>query len=267
MEYQIGEFSKIVKMSIKTLRFYHEKGLLEPSYIDEETNYRYYNESSIEKAKVINELKALNFSLTDIKEIMQNYNDDFDIIPYMKKKSEEIKKKITDFKKVEKKLEAFIKQEEYVKKIEQIKFNIEIKDIPDTLIAGIRFIGKYQDIGKYIGKLYKTCGRYVCGSPFSLYREMEYKEDNADIEICLPINKDISDNEVSSRTLKGGKAITFIHKGTYEMVGNAYKKLIDYKNEHNLEIQIPTREKYIKGPGRIFYGNPKNFITELQFIY
>jgi len=43
--FSIGEFSKITGWTVKTLRFYHEQGVLAPSYIDEETGYRYYDET------------------------------------------------------------------------------------------------------------------------------------------------------------------------------------------------------------------------------
>ncbi len=35
--FSIGEFSKVTGLTVKTLRFYHEQGLLVPSCIDEET--------------------------------------------------------------------------------------------------------------------------------------------------------------------------------------------------------------------------------------
>jgi effector-binding domain-containing protein len=29
-------------------------------------------------------------------------------------------------------------------------------------------------------------------------------------------------------------------------------------------VVLPTREVYLKGPGMIFRGNPKNYVTEIQ---
>ena len=31
-------------------------------------------------------------------------------------------------------------------------------------------------------------------------------------------------------------------------------------------ILMPTREVYVKGPGMIFKGNPKNYLTEIQIL-
>ena len=38
--FSIGEFSKITGLTVKTLRFYHEQGVLKPSCIDDQTGYR-----------------------------------------------------------------------------------------------------------------------------------------------------------------------------------------------------------------------------------
>jgi DNA-binding transcriptional MerR regulator len=58
--FTIGEFSIITKLSVKTLRYYHEQGLLEPDYVDQETSYRYYRESSIDKARPLPSCAILN---------------------------------------------------------------------------------------------------------------------------------------------------------------------------------------------------------------
>ena len=50
--YSIGEFSQITGLSVKTLRFYHEKGILIPTSVDEATGYRFYDAAKVEKARV-----------------------------------------------------------------------------------------------------------------------------------------------------------------------------------------------------------------------
>jgi hypothetical protein len=40
---KIGEFSKLAQVSVKTLRYYDELGLLRPDWVDRYTGYRYYD--------------------------------------------------------------------------------------------------------------------------------------------------------------------------------------------------------------------------------
>lgn len=72
--YTIGKFSTICDLPVKTLRYYDDIGLLKPSYIDSETNYRYYDYEKIEVIKIILLLKSLHIPLADIKQIIKSTN-------------------------------------------------------------------------------------------------------------------------------------------------------------------------------------------------
>ncbi len=266
--YQIGDFSRISRLSIKTLRYYHECGLLEPGRIDPDTGYRYYDAKSLDRARAIQELKHLDFSIKEIKEILDNCQDDSELLDYMADKQKEIARKMADYESMEKKLAAFIKQTRQAEEVYEMNKSavIVIKDIPDTLIASIRFRGRYQDAGVYFPRLYKLCGRHAGGSPFFLYYDTDYKEEDADIEACVPVKISVEGDGIKSRLLKGGQAVSIIHKGPYETLGDSYKKLIDYVNQTGLKILSPSREVYLKGPGMILPRSPKKFITEIQLV-
>ena len=47
----IGDFSRAAHLSVKTLRHYHEVGLLEPTEVDPNSGYRYYTEDQIPSPK------------------------------------------------------------------------------------------------------------------------------------------------------------------------------------------------------------------------
>lgn len=76
MMYRIGEFSKITGLSIRTLRYYDDIDLFKPSEVDLFTNYRYYNEEQIKDLKLINILKDVGFTLEEIKNNWNNFNND-----------------------------------------------------------------------------------------------------------------------------------------------------------------------------------------------
>ena len=66
--YKIGEFSKLTGLSIRTLRYYNDIGILVPEEVDIFTNYRYYGNKNLEDAKLIDELKQAGFSLEEIRD-------------------------------------------------------------------------------------------------------------------------------------------------------------------------------------------------------
>jgi DNA-binding transcriptional MerR regulator/effector-binding domain-containing protein len=69
--YKIGEISKMYGLSVKTLRYYEEIGLLVPAYISKETKYRYYSWHQFETIRLIIYLRSLDLP---IKEILQQIN-------------------------------------------------------------------------------------------------------------------------------------------------------------------------------------------------
>lgn len=68
--YSIGEFSKKTGITIRTLRYYGEKGLLKPARISE-GGQRYYNDANIITVQKIVTFKYLDYSLEEIKELLK----------------------------------------------------------------------------------------------------------------------------------------------------------------------------------------------------
>ncbi len=66
--------------------------------------------------------------------------------------------------------------------------------------------------------------------------------------------------------LRGGKAVTVIHRGSYDSIGKSYERLFARIESDKLNPIYPSREIYLKGPGLIFKGNPRNYVTELQVL-
>lgn len=64
--YKIGEFSKLTNLSVRTLRYYDEIGILKPNYVDTFSNYRYYTEDNIAEVEYINMLRSVGYSLEEI---------------------------------------------------------------------------------------------------------------------------------------------------------------------------------------------------------
>src|SRR5689334_13416807 len=66
----IGEFSRSTHLSIKTLRRYHEAGLLEPDYVDPHSGYRYYSLSQVPTAQVIHRFRELGMPVREVGELV-----------------------------------------------------------------------------------------------------------------------------------------------------------------------------------------------------
>ena len=265
--FSIGEFSKIAGLSVKALRLYHEKEVLVPPRVDEDTGYRYYDAGSVEKARVVVWLRDAKFPLKAIAEILDSCDDEADILVFLERQKSAIEASIREYANIRGSLERIIANEREAQKVmSQSEFEVEEKAVDTMLIAGVRMRGKYCECGKGFGTVFKAMGRHTCGKPMCLYYDGEYKEDDADFEPCVPIRKGASTEEISVRELPGGPCVALLHKGPYDELGRSYEKVFAYIKEKGYATTLPSREVYLKGPGMVFKGNPKNYLTEIQIM-
>src|ERR1700738_4627261 len=66
----IGEFSLTTHLSIKTLRYYHQVGLLKPAEVDPNTGYRHYRVEQIPTAQIIQRFRDLNMPIDEVKAVL-----------------------------------------------------------------------------------------------------------------------------------------------------------------------------------------------------
>ena len=76
MKMQIKKFAELTGVSVRTLHYYDEIGLLKSSIVDRFTGYRYYDESSVLRMQEILFYRELDFSLKSIAEILSSLNYD-----------------------------------------------------------------------------------------------------------------------------------------------------------------------------------------------
>jgi DNA-binding transcriptional MerR regulator len=264
----IGEFSQITNLSVKTLRFYHEKGILVPSSVDEATGYRFYDASKIEKARIIMRLRQMEFSIEDIAKVMEGCDDEADIINYLERQKNILQQRIQEDRDIVRSLNEIISNEKAAKRlVEEGNFSVQEKSLEALLVAGVRMKGKYSDCGKGFGQLGKSVGRYISGKALCLYYDGEYRDGDADFEPCFPVRKEVPAEGIYIRALPACRCLSLTHRGSYDSLGRSYAKILNEADRRNVKISIPSREIYLKGPGVIFRGNPKNYLTEIQLPF
>ena len=76
MRMQIKEFAKISGVSVRTLHYYDEIGLLPPAFVERTTGYRYYDENSLLRMQEILFYRELDFPLKSIGKILSSPDHD-----------------------------------------------------------------------------------------------------------------------------------------------------------------------------------------------
>jgi DNA-binding transcriptional MerR regulator len=72
----IGDFSRMTQLSVKTLRHYHDVGLVAPCHVDPATGYRYYSQDQVPTAQVVRRLRALDMPIPEVKAVLAADPDD-----------------------------------------------------------------------------------------------------------------------------------------------------------------------------------------------
>jgi DNA-binding transcriptional MerR regulator len=267
--FSIGQFSRITGLTVKTIRLYHEKGVLQPAWIDEETGYRYFDQADVERARVIRYLRELDFPLAEIRELLaaDDAGREAGVVPMLERQRQRIQEREAGLSRIAASLDEVIARErEAFAMVEQDAFEVEEKELAPLTVAGLRWKGRYGDTGKPLGQVCRRYGRYTRGKPLNLYYDDDFKEEDADVESCVPVEKAPEAEGFEVHTLPGGRCVSLIHKGPYGEIGRTWARVLAHVQEKGWTASLPYREIYLKGPGLIFKGNPRNYLTEIQVL-
>ncbi len=105
--YSIGQVSKIKNISIKTLRFYDEIGVLKPYYVDPFTKYRYYSIEQLIYIDIIKELKILKLGTKEMKKIISENNKGLE--SFLINQEKVIEREITELENIKRRIGYFKK--------------------------------------------------------------------------------------------------------------------------------------------------------------
>jgi effector-binding domain-containing protein len=103
----------------------------------------------------------------------------------------------------------------------------------------------------------------IVGPFITLYHDHEYKEQDADLELAVPITGKVtlSDPSIEVKNLPRQRVVSLVHKGSYETIGTAYAKLYDYVVKSGLELSGPMMDVYLNDPNTV---EPDEILTEIQ---
>lgn len=82
----IGEIADFFGISRKAIRLYEKKGIIKPVKVDVTNGYRYYSAEQVQQLNALLELKALGFSLDEIKMIIDGKKEKAALLEMLEKK-------------------------------------------------------------------------------------------------------------------------------------------------------------------------------------
>lgn len=138
--YRIGQFSRLVKVSTRMLRYYDECDVFSPSHVDEQTGYRLYSPNQISHLNQILLLRDSGFKVDEINDALKRINDNDFLEAILQRKMEQINHEI-DIQR-----EKVRKIEEQLKQIKEEKRVITGTEIDFVVKNSLKALELYKDI-------------------------------------------------------------------------------------------------------------------------
>jgi DNA-binding transcriptional MerR regulator len=261
--FSIGEFSKMAKISVKTVRYYDEVGLLKPARVDNWTNYRYYDTDQLMILQKIIVMKQAGLTIKDIQAILNGG----DTLAMLQKTRTELAKRKELLTEDIARLDLLIKNKGEI----DMKYQATIKTIPSyTVYYKQGIIKDLSELSKFILDSAEECREanpdIKCVKPdygYDSFLDEEFKEKDIRVEYAQAVEKAGKETDtIKFKVIPETKAVCILHKGPYSELGKAYTFAVDYVRSNGYEMTEPPREVYINGCWS--KSNEEDYLTEIQ---
>ncbi|MEE1272505.1 MAG: MerR family transcriptional regulator [Bacteroidales bacterium] len=263
---KIGEFSKMMQVTVKTLRYYEQKGLLLPYEVDEWTGYRYYSIYQMQRLNIIRGLQQQGFTLEEIKELLED-GEQMPSIDQLTQKIEETEHQLQLLIKRRSQLLKWLDSHKQIKTMEKVN----IQSLPEIIVASHReIIPNYDALGALcVNKIGPEMQRLGCKCPppgycFTIEHNKEYRSTDLDIEYCEQVEEMGKDsNIIQFKQLPAvEKALCIKHIGGYERFHESFAEAFRYMEEKGYKPIGHTRICYIDGVWN--KDNPEQWLSIIQ---
>jgi DNA-binding transcriptional MerR regulator len=244
----IGDFSRATHLTVKTLRHYHETGLLEPAQIDTQTGYRRYTTEQIPIAQIIKRFRDLDMPLSEIREVLsapdvQARNDL--IAAHLKRLEHDLAR-----------TQAAVASLRNLLVPAQPAAAIGRRRVEQVNAAAISEVVHVEDaLPWYLGALGELNAALAAqrvtptDSAGGIFSNAIFSHAHGEATVFIPCSDIVrSVGRVSSRIVPAVELATIVHHGSHANIDVAYGALATYVTQHALALEGPLREYYLVGP-------------------
>ena len=243
----IGDFSRITHLSVKTLRHYHQVGLLEPDTIDQHNGYRYYSAAQVPTAQVVRRLRELEMPIPDVKAVLAS--------SAASERNARIAAHLDA-------LEAELaRTRESVRALRDLldrpsaAARIEYRTLPATPAVGIRQVVDREDILAWwqgaLGELTATVRAQKLrpsGPSGGLYANEIFLHERGEATVFIPVDGAVrAIGRVVPFVVPAAELAVVRHHGSLDDIDLTYGELGSYAMNHEISVDGPLREYYLCG--------------------
>jgi DNA-binding transcriptional MerR regulator/effector-binding domain-containing protein len=243
----IGDFSRATHLSVKTLRYYHRVGLLEPAEVDPDTGYRRYTTAQIPAAQIIRRFRDLDMPVDEVRKVLA--------APDIDTRNQLIAAHLSRLEK------GLTRTQNAVAELRDLlehpagtePENIGRRRVPATPAAAITDVVDQADLGSWFqgafGELYATLDAQhlaADGPGGGIFATDLFARDQGQATLFVPCCGPVRPvGRVTPLTVPAIELATIVHRGPDTGIDRAYGALASYVTQHALAVDGPIREYYL----------------------
>jgi DNA-binding transcriptional MerR regulator len=243
----IGEFATVTHLSVKTLRHYHETGLLEPDQVDPHSAYRYYSTRQVATAQIIRRFRDLDMPVRDIARLLAtgDVEERSVLITEHLQRLEQRLSATADAVGALQRLLApdpprleVVHRREPARRVTAIGSDVTLEDV----------VGWYDAAMAEIDHAVDATGALRTGSPGGLYDNALFTDGAGHATVFVPTDRDVRGGRVHSVDLPARELALTVHRGPHDDIDLTYGALGAHLADHALVVDGPVHETYLVGP-------------------
>ena len=243
----ISTFGRAAQLSRKALRLYAQLGLLEPSYIDPQSGYRYYHRDQLRAARLIRMMRQMDMPLSTIQQVLAAAPGEAEVLVQTYWQS--VESRIAQARRLVHDLLQYLRQEA------PMALEVHARSVAAQPIVSMmkRWTVEqlYREFWPNLKTLYAVVaaqGGLVAGFPFGIFHGAVNEEEDGPYELCVPVQHILTtEGEINSRELPAGRIASVMLEGEearYPASLAGYDAVYDWIHQQGYEVTDAPRVIY-----------------------
>lgn len=239
----IGDFSKMTHLSIKTLRHYHEVGVLEPARIDTSSGYRFYDPSQVPTAQVIRRFRDLGMPLDDVRAMLQ--------APSVDVRNKVITQHLERMEVQLQHTQDAVGSLRTLLEHSPAQLPVEYRSVPRVRALGIAEVVPFSDAEEWAMAAFMELLEMLEGTPpagplGALWSNEFFQDERGDVVAFVPVTTELERGaRATMMDIPAAELAVALHRGPLRDLDQTYGALGTYVAEREVGTSGPIREYYL----------------------
>lgn len=264
----IGQFSVLVRLTVRALRLYDREGLLTPAWVDPSSSYRYYSAAQASTADTIRALREVDLPLDEVRTALAEPER---LPMLLDAQAQRLRERIQQNQRA---LAVLREMQEGAPLMPVLDLPIEIREVAVVRGACLEQKTPATQIPAVLGSAFPRIGDVIRaaglrgGHDFAVYPDDEFNPDDMTVVAGITLDQQVPANDVGVETRQygGGRCAVATLRGPYEADGvsrmtQAWNETWAWVAEQGHQRRAPAYERYVVGFGET--TDQAEFVTEI----